>query len=90
MPVSVHVNYHPEKLPRMEDIFERYHGLGHGEDLGNGEVRGSRQADRIQTAALCPPPSLQSRGPVDAARRVYPHRDVGARPDPLTWTWTWI
>lgn len=33
-PVSVHVNYHPEKLPRMQDVFERYHGLG--PDLGGG------------------------------------------------------
>lgn len=33
-PVSIHVNYHPEKLPRMEDAFEFYHGIG--PDLGNG------------------------------------------------------
>ena len=33
-PVSVHINYHPEKLPRMQDVFERYHGLG--PDLGAG------------------------------------------------------
>ena len=36
-PVSVHINYHPEKLPRMEDAFERYHGVG--PDLGNGAGR---------------------------------------------------
>ena len=33
-PVSIHVNYHPEKLPRMQDIFARYHGIG--PDLGAG------------------------------------------------------
>ena len=32
----MHVNYHPEKLPRMEDVFERYHGIGMDVDLGNG------------------------------------------------------
>ena len=25
-PVSIHVNYHPEKLPRMQDLLARYHG----------------------------------------------------------------
>ena len=35
-PVSVHVNYHPEKLPRMEDVFERYHGVQPGVSLGGG------------------------------------------------------
>ena len=35
-PVSIHVNYHPEKLPRMEDVFQKYHGIGPDADLGNG------------------------------------------------------
>jgi hypothetical protein len=41
-PVSIHVNYHPEKLPRMEDAFERYHGLG--PDLGNGIGMSTKRA----------------------------------------------
>ena len=32
----MHVNYHPEKLPRMEDVFERYHGVQPGVSLGGG------------------------------------------------------
>ena len=35
-PVSIHINYHPEKLPRMEDVFEMYHGIDPDADLGNG------------------------------------------------------
>ena len=41
-PVSVHVNYHPEKLPRMEDVFEHYHGLG--PDLGGGEGKPTKRS----------------------------------------------
>ena len=43
-PVSVHVNYHPEKLQRMQDVYEHYHGGGApvaGVDLGGGEGKHS-------------------------------------------------
>ena len=42
-PVSIHINYHPEKLPRMEDVFERYHGIGPDADLGNGVGKPTRR-----------------------------------------------
>ena len=35
-PVSIHINYHPEKLPRMEDVFEYYYGVDPEADLGAG------------------------------------------------------
>ena len=41
-PVSLHVNYHPEKLPRMEDAFALYYGLG--PDLGNGVGKPTKRA----------------------------------------------
>ena len=43
-PVSIHVNYHPEKLPRMQDIFARYHGIG--PDLGAGVGRDTARASQ--------------------------------------------
>ena len=43
-PVSIHVNYHPEKLPRMEDVFERYHGAGPDVNLGNGVGKPTKRA----------------------------------------------
>ena len=43
-PVSIHVNYHPEKLPRMQDIFARYHGIG--PDLGAGVGRDTPRASQ--------------------------------------------
>jgi hypothetical protein len=42
-PVSVHINYHPEKLPRMEDVFQKYHGLGDDVDLGAGLGRPTKR-----------------------------------------------
>merc|ERR1719291_680891 len=41
-PVSVHVNYHPEKLQRMQDIHQKYHGVG--PDLGSGAGKPSPRA----------------------------------------------
>ncbi|EOD32472.1 hypothetical protein EMIHUDRAFT_418156 [Emiliania huxleyi CCMP1516] len=43
-PVSLHINYHPEKLPRMEDAFARYHGAAPDVDLGNGLGRPTKRA----------------------------------------------
>jgi hypothetical protein len=35
-PVSIHINYHPEKLPRMEDVFQHFYGAADDVDLGAG------------------------------------------------------
>ena len=35
-PVSIHINYHPEKLPRMEDVFQPFYGAADDDDLGAG------------------------------------------------------
>lgn len=43
-PVSIHINYHPEKLPRMEDVFERYLGVGADVNLGNGDGRPTKRS----------------------------------------------
>ena len=43
-PVSLHINYHPEKLPRMEDAFARYHGAAPDVDLGNGLGQPTKRA----------------------------------------------
>ena len=45
-PVSVHVNYHPEKLPRMQDVFVRYHGVADGVDLGGGKGKDTPRASQ--------------------------------------------
>ncbi len=41
-PVSLHVNYHPEKLERMQDAYQRWHGLG--PDLGRGPGKPTARA----------------------------------------------
>ena len=73
-PVSVHVNYHPEKLPRMEDVFERYHGVQPGVSLGGGAGKPTpRSADGSSTASCgqlltCPSTVAQKVLPSGAAR----------------------